>query len=74
MSGLRRGEPVTVFAGDGDAYILQFQRYATVSRVIGDGVYVTLDATIPPNREFGPLRAAQLVKGWKDDNGRWRSW
>lgn len=68
--GLRRGQPVTVYAGEADAYMLRFQRYATVSRVTADGVYVTLDATIPPNREFGPLRVTQLEKGWKDSNGR----
>lgn len=67
------GDPVTVHADAKDPYILQFQRYATVSRVTDCGVYVVLDATIPPNQEFGPFPVDRLAEGWRDSNGRWRS-
>lgn len=66
------GDPVTVFAGPDDPYILNFQRYGTVTRVTDRGVYVRLGATFPPDREFGPLLPSQLLPGWRDEGGRWR--
>jgi hypothetical protein len=71
-AGFERDDQVTVRATDRDPYILQFQRYARVSRVTVEGVFVTLDATVPPDQEFGPLQSGQLVRGWKDNSGRWR--
>jgi hypothetical protein len=68
----RPGTQVTVTARESDPYILNFQRYAIVSRVTGLGIFVTLDATFPPNTEFGPFPPAQLQEGWRDENGRWR--
>jgi hypothetical protein len=70
---LRAGDAVTVFAGEGDPYVLQFQRYAVVSRAVDEGYYVVLDATIPPDQEFGPFPAARLERGWRDHSGRWRA-
>jgi hypothetical protein len=64
---------VTVLAGDSDPYILQFQRYAVVSRLTAEGYYVTLDATVPPGGEFGPFPPAKLQRGWRDNSGRWRA-
>ena len=72
MRLFRSGDPVTVLAGDDDPYIFQFQRYATVSRVTDRGAYVTLDATIPPNQEFGPFPPEKLLDGWRDRSGKWR--
>lgn len=66
------GDEVTVLAGPEDPNILHFQRYANVTRVTGCDVYVRLSDTVPPGREFGPLRLSQLLPGWRDEGGRWR--
>lgn len=66
------GDEVTVLASSRDPYILEFQRYAVVSRVVDERYYVVLDATIPPNQEFGPFPAGQLLDGWRDRSARWR--
>jgi hypothetical protein len=68
----KAGDEVTVLATSRDPYILEFQRYAVVSRVVEDRYYVVLDATIPPGQEFGPFPAAQLQDGWRDRSARWR--
>jgi hypothetical protein len=72
-AGFKGGDEVTVTPAEGDDYILQFQRFAVVSRVTEDGVYVTLDATLPPGQELGPLKPEQLQRGWKDKSGGWRA-
>lgn len=66
------GDEVTVLATSRDPYILEFQRYAVVSRAVDDKYYVVLDATIPPSQEFGPFPASQLQDGWRDKSDRWR--
>jgi hypothetical protein len=66
------GDKVTVRALPHDPYILNFQRYAVVSRVTDRGVYVVLDATCPPGEEFGPFPPRRLLLGWRDENGEWR--
>lgn len=69
---LRGGDPVTVQPISTDAYILHFQRYATVTRAVDGGYMVRIDATIPPDQEFGPIPPERLLPGWKDGQGRWR--
>jgi hypothetical protein len=69
----RPGDQVTVIARPGDAYILNFQRFATVVRVTDRGeVFVRLDDVVPRDQEFGPLGSTQLQPGWRDETGRWR--
>lgn len=70
---LKPGDEVTVNATAADPYILEFQRYAVVSRVVDEGYYVVVDATIPPNQEFGPFPADRLQRGWRDNSGHWRT-
>lgn len=73
----RVGEDVTVVPEDQDPYILQFQRYATVSRVHPGpphSFHVRLANTCPPGQEFGPFPSDQLLKGWKNSYGEWRRW
>jgi hypothetical protein len=68
------GAEVTVVPIDDDPYILQFQRFAIVSRRDASGVYVRLSATCPADREFGPLPESRLQIGWRDGSGAWRRW
>ena len=72
VAGFQPGDEVTVVATAADPYILQFQRYGVVSRVTAEGVFVTLEATFPPNAEFGPFPAGRLLPGHRDGDGRWR--
>ncbi|NMO52043.1 hypothetical protein HH310_12650 [Actinoplanes sp. TBRC 11911] len=70
------GAEVTVMPRDRDDYILQFQRYAVVSRTVpGEAwlYYVRLN-NVTPSREFGPLEEWQLQPGWRDQRGQWRRW
>jgi hypothetical protein len=59
---------------DDDPYILQFQRFATVSRRTDYGAFVRLSATYPADREFGPIPYSRLLFGWHDSSGAWRRW
>lgn len=68
------GDAVTVVPADKDPLILSFQRYATVSQITDRGCMVRLDATMPPDQEFGPIPAERLLPGWKDEHGDWRRW
>jgi hypothetical protein len=68
------GAEVTVIPAESDPYILQFQRFAIVSRRDAQGVYVRLSATRPADREFGPLPESRLQIGWRDEQNRWRRW
>ncbi|GIE30198.1 hypothetical protein Ait01nite_032430 [Actinoplanes italicus] len=68
------GAEVTVVPTDDDPYILQFQRFAIVSRRTDHGAYVRLSATYPPGREFGPIPDSRLLFGWRDPSGAWRRW
>jgi hypothetical protein len=68
------GAEVTVVPTDGDPHILQFQRFAVVSRRTGQGSYVRVSASWPPDREYGPIPDSRLLAGWRDGNGRWRRW
>jgi hypothetical protein len=68
------GAEVTVVPDDTDDYILQFQRFAIVSRRDDQGVYVRLSSTCPADREFGPLPESRLQIGWRDEQNRWRRW
>ena len=71
----RVGDQVTVDPIESDAYVLQFQRHVTVSRVVNPNVmYVRARNTVPPGQEFGPIPAARLLPGWKDEHGRYRRW
>lgn len=63
---------VTVQPIESDAYILNFQRQAVVVQAVDAGFMVMLDATLPPNRVFGPIPASRLLPGWRDENGRCR--
>jgi hypothetical protein len=68
------GAEVTVVPDDTDDYILQFQRFAIVSRRTDRGVYVRLSSTCPADREFGPIPEGRLLPGWRDGTGAWRRW
>jgi hypothetical protein len=68
------GAEVTVVPIDSDDYILQFQRFATVSRRTDRGAYVRLNSTYPADREFGPIPDNRLLPGWRDATGAWRRW
>ena len=57
---IQPGDQVVVQAGPADPVILSLRSSAVVSRVTERGVYVTLDATMPPDEEFGPFPPARL--------------
>jgi hypothetical protein len=71
---LHVGAEVTVIPAEDDPYILQFQRFATVSRRTEHGTYVRLNSTYPADREFGPFPDSRLLPGWRDASGAWRRW
>lgn len=68
------GDEVTVVPAETDDYILNFQRFATVSRVVDGGVYVHLPCVYPPGREFGPIPPSRLLPGHYDENGEPYRW
>jgi hypothetical protein len=68
------GEQVTVVPADTDPYVLEFQRYATITRTYKSSAYVRLRNVTRPDREFGPIPFARLLPGWKTKEGRWREW
>jgi hypothetical protein len=68
------GAEVTVVPVESDPYVLQFQRFAIVSRRDASGVYVRLSCTLPRDREFGPIPESRLLFGWRDGKGEWRRW
>lgn len=73
----RRGDEVTVVPNDNDDYILQFQRFTVVARVDygADGkVRYWVTAGSSPMGELGPLEQSQLLPGWRDSSGAFRSW
>lgn len=72
VTRLRPGDEVTVEPIESDAYILNFQRYCRVARIVDTGYYVHLGAVWPADQEFGPIPAARLKPGWKDAEGHWR--
>jgi hypothetical protein len=67
------GDEVTVLPPyDTLPYILRFQRYARVAAGIDQPVVtVELTDTYPPGQRF-EVPKAQLVRGWRDNTGRWR--
>ncbi|HEY3516623.1 MAG TPA: hypothetical protein VGL98_06205 [Gammaproteobacteria bacterium] len=71
---VRVGDEVTVVPAESDAYVLQFQRCAVVSRVAFGAAWVRLPNTHPPDQEFGPIPLSRLLPGWRDERGNLRSW
>ena len=82
---LREGAQVTVVPTDDDPYILQFQRYVTVTRRTDAGYMVQLPDARPPAlgpgrlpepgpREVGPIPESRLLPGWHEPNGAYSSW
>jgi len=71
----RVGDQVTVEPIESDAYVLQFQRHVTVSRMVNPNVaYVRVRMTNPPDQEFGPIPTTRLLNGWRDSHGQFRRW
>lgn len=71
---MKAGEQVTVIPVESDPYILEFQRYATISKVVDRTAWVRLHNVADPRVEFGPIPFARLLPGWRDGNGRFRQW
>jgi hypothetical protein len=73
MERLFVGDEVTVLPPyDNLPVILAMQRYVRVAKdAAAAEVVVELDASLPPGKRF-TVPAAQLQRGWKDGNGRWR--
>lgn len=68
------GEQVTLLhPRDDEPIILSMQRYSRVVAVLPNGdIFIQLSDTWPPNQRFGPFPPARFVRGWRDDQGRWR--